>query len=299
MLVSMPALAGGAVAVVGAGLAVRALRPARPDVSELLRLARSPGPYEAATTSGANRIEVWADRAGAQLVKTPTVAARLPAKDLRLLELSPAKLLGRCASFGLLGLLLPQIFVLMVTLAGKNPPFAVPVLAALGCAAFFIFKCLDDVRDKAKLLREEYRYAVVSLLERLVLTRSADAGAGEALVRAASVGDSTPAVQMREALAHARLTGTNPWTALEQLGQDLGVADLTHPARALALAGEEKTSITSTLENQIDILRTALQTDRIARANQATEQMDIPALAVGLCLVIFMAMPAFIKILNL
>ncbi|MBV7249284.1 hypothetical protein [Streptomyces sp. MW-W600-10] len=299
MLVSVPAIAGGAITVVAVGLAVKALLPARPDAGELLRLTRSPGPYEPVAAHATKRVEALADQVGTRLVKTPTVAARLPAKDLRLLEMSPAKLLGRAAAFGLLGLVLPQFFMVMVVLAGKQPPFAVPVFAALGCGAFFAFKCLDDVRDQAKKLREEYRYAVVSLLERLVLTRSADAGAGEALVRAASVGDSTPAVQMREALAHARLTGTNPWTALERLGDDLGVPDLAHPARALALAGEEKTAITSTLENQIDILRTALQTDRVARANAATEQMDIPALVVGLCLVVFMALPAFIKILNL
>lgn len=299
MLVSVPAMAGGVVTVVAAGMAVKALLPARPDVGELLRLTRSPGADLPAIAQDSSRLQAWADRVGARLIKTPAVASRLPAKDLRLLEMSPAKLLGRCAQFALLGLLMPQMFVLLLAFAHKAPPFPVPVAAALGFGAFFAFKCLDDVRDQAKKRRETYRYVVVSLLERLVLTRSSSAGAGEALIRAAAVGDSAPALQIREALAHARLTGTSPWTALERLGQDLGVDDLARPARALALAGEEKTAITNTLENQIELLNSALQNDRMTRANQATEQMDLPALSVGLSLVIFMALPAFIKILNL
>ena len=75
--------------------------------------------------------------------------------------------------------------------------------------------------------------------------------------------------------------------------------DLARPARAMALAGEEKAAVTRTLENQVDLLNAAVQGDRETRANQATEQMDLPALTVGLSLVVFCALPAFIKILNL
>ncbi|MGQ4356576.1 hypothetical protein [Streptomyces drozdowiczii] len=295
---SVPAMVGGAVAVLGAGMAGRALLPARPSVDALLKTTRSP----ASATVGdaaAGRFEAFTDNLGGRLVATPAVASRLPATDLRLLEMSPAKLLGRCARMAALGMVLPQLFVLILTLGGKRPPLPVPVVLALAVGAFFAFKCLDDVRDDAKKLREEYRYTIVSLLERLILIRSANASAGESLLRAASVGDTTPAMQIREALEHARLTGTLYWSALAELGAQIGVEDLARPARAMALAGEERAAVTRTLENQVDLLNAAVQGDRETRANQATEQMDLPALTVGLSLVVFCALPAFIKILSL
>ncbi|MFF9569955.1 hypothetical protein [Streptomyces sp. NPDC014685] len=298
MIVSVPAMVGGAVAVLGTGMAVRALIPAKPSLDELLRTTRSPAPHTP-VDAGAGRFEAFTDKMGDRLVATPTVASRLPAADLRLLEMSPARLLGRCARMAVLGMLLPQLFMLLLTVAGKRPPLPVPVLLALGIGAFFAFKCLDDVRDDAKKLREEYRYTIVSLLERLILIRAANASAAESLLRAASVGDTTAALQIREALEHARLTGTPYWSALAGLGTQIGVEDLARPARAMALAGEEKAAVTRTLENQVDLLRAAVQGDRETRANQATEQMDLPALTVGLSLVVFCALPAFIKILNL
>lgn len=298
MIISVPAMVGGAVAVLGAGMAVRALLPARPSVDDLLTTTRSPAPHTITDVS-AGRFEAFTDTMGHRLVAAPAVASRLPATDLTLLEMSPAKLLGRCARMAVIGMLLPQLFMLLLTVAGKTPPLPVPVLLALGVGLFFAFKCLDDVRDDAKKLREEYRYTIVSLLERLILIRAANASAAESLLRAASVGDTTPALQIREALEHARLTGTPYWSALAELGKQIGVEDLARPSRAMALAGEEKAAVTRTLENQVDLLRAAVQSDRETRANQATEQMDLPALTVGLSLVVFCALPAFIKILNL
>lgn len=299
MILSLPALIGGALTLVALAAAVRALLPARPSAAEALRRTHQPAVPSAPAHGAAGRGQEWAQQIGERLLATEAVASRLPAKDLRLLDLSPAQLLGRCVSYALLGLLLPQFLLLLATVVGVSVPFAVPVGASLVCAAFFAFKCLDDVHDKAKTLRHEYRYAVISLLERIAVARAAEASAGEALTRAATVGDSTPALQIREALDHARMSGITPWKALEDLGAELGVPELRHPARALALAGEEKAAVQGVLESQIEAQRTALLAQRKAAANAATERMDIPSLAVGLCLVLFAAIPAFIRILNL
>ncbi|NGO75763.1 hypothetical protein G6045_08760 [Streptomyces sp. YC504] len=280
----------------GALFAIRTLLPKRPDVVELLR--RSPVAPVTVFKSGKSS-PAWAEQLGARLVKSPAVATRLPSQDLKLLGQTPAELAAKCVAFAVLGLFLPQGSMLLAAAAGVGLPLPIPVGAALVASAFMVFKCIDDVRDEAKALRHEYRYAVISLLERLMLVRTASAGAAGALIQAASVGDRQPAQQIRAALDHARLTGTNGWTALEQLGRDLGIPELSHPARALALAGEERTAINNTLSNQIDLLRTALHTDRMTRANQASEQMELPILAVGLSLVLFMVVPAMVRILNI
>ncbi|WP_415954410.1 hypothetical protein [Streptomyces sp. KLOTTS4A1] len=296
MNVSLPAVVGALLAMGGAVLAIRALLPERPDVVEVLRRS----PVAPVTVVQSDRSSpAWAEQLGARLVKAPAVAARLPGQDLKLLERTPAELAAKCVAYAVVGLMAPQGFVLLAAAAGTPLPLPVPFALALVCSAFMVFKCIDDVRDEAKALRHEYRYAVISLLERLVLVRSASAGAGGALIQAASVGDRKPAMQISAALDHARLTGTNGWTALERLGHDLGVPELSHPARALALAGEERTAINQTLANQIDLLRTALHTDRMTRANQASEQMELPILAVGLSLVLFMVVPAMVRILNI
>ncbi|MCX4673645.1 hypothetical protein OG453_44625 [Streptomyces sp. NBC_01381] len=300
MVTSTPALLSGALVGVGVLVVVRALVPARPRLGQVLRRTHQPAavPTHALPADG-GRGAVWAERIGTRLLQTESVASRLPVTDLKLLQMSPAQLLGRCALYALVGLLLPQWFLLLVTLVGAHLPLAVPALASLVIAAFFAFKCIDDVKDKAKARREEYRYTSASLLERISLARSAEAGATEALMRAASFGDGPAAVRIREALDDARLSGISLWTALEQLGDELGVPELSRPAHILALAAEERASVSRTLESQTVAQRKALLSDRKAEANEATEKMVIPALMVGFLMIVFIAAPSFVRIMSI
>ncbi|WP_406349368.1 hypothetical protein OHA44_37565 [Streptomyces sp. NBC_00144] len=295
---SVAGMVAGILLAAGLALAVRALTPRRDPLGHVLRRTHNPAPQSTASVApGQSQRAVWAEQLGARLMETDTFSSRLPAKDLVLLEMSPAGLLGRCALYFLFGLLVPQWFLLLLTLGGMSVPFVVPLGTALVGGAFFVFKAIDDVRTKARHLREEYRYYAVSLIERVALARASDAGAAEALARAASSGDGRAAVRIHDTLEHARLSGTSAWVALEQLGEDLGVPELSRPAASMALAGEERAAVYGQLEAQAEAGVRALLAARKAEANEATEKMNIPAIAIAILMVIFMMAPPLVRIL--
>lgn len=298
MSLSVPGMLLGAVTTGSALLAVRSLRPVRTPLEEVLRRTHSPTSPSAAF-SGATvgrGPAVWADRVGSRLVTTTAFASRLPSRDLSLLEMAPSALLGRCALYGLAGLLIPQWIVFLLRIGGIILPFVVPLAAGVGCAVFMVFKALDDVRSKARQRRREYRYYTASLLERVALARSSDAGAAEALARALQSGDGAAAVRIQDAVDHARLAGISPWDALGRLAVELDVPELARPAASLALAGEEHAAVYDQLEAQAAVVRRGLLADRKEAANEATEAMHVPALAIVFLMAAFLIAPALIRI---
>ncbi|MEV5786232.1 hypothetical protein ACGFWD_26890 [Streptomyces sp. NPDC048448] len=298
MSLSVPGMLLGAVTAGGAVLAVRSLRPRRTPLEEVLRRTHFPtGPSVPSSGAPVGRgPAVWADRVGARLVTTTAFASRLPVRDLSLLEMAPSALLGRCALYGLAGLLIPQWIVFLLRIGGIVLPFVVPLAAGIGCAVFMVFKALDDVRSKARQRRREYRYYTASLLERVALARSSDAGAAEALARAVESGDGAAAVRVRDAVEHARLAGISPWDALGRLSVELDVPELARPAASLALAGEEQAAVYDQLEAQAAVVRRGLLADRKEAANEATEAMHVPALAIVFLMAAFLIAPALIRI---
>ncbi|MET9122206.1 hypothetical protein [Streptomyces sp. NPDC004528] len=298
MSLSLPGMLLGGVTTAGATLLVRSLLPRRAPLDALLRRTHSPTPGGVVGALPVRAPVRWADQIGGRLLEADTVASRLPARDLTLLDLPPATLLGKCALYALAGLLIPQWIVFLLYVGHVPVPFLVPVAAGVGCAVFMVFKCLDDVREQAAARRREYRYYTASLLERVALARSSDAGAAEALSRAVESGDGRAAVRIRDAVEHGRLAGVSPWEALGRLGNDLGIPELARPAASLALAGEEQAAVYAQLEAQAEMVRRGLLADRKEAANEATEKMHLPALAIVFLMAAFLLVPALIRITS-
>ncbi|MEV6133624.1 type II secretion system F family protein [Streptomyces violaceusniger] len=301
-MISTPALLSGAAAGIGLTLAVRQLLPRRPDLADVLQRVHAPATAPArpatAAESSRDKATLLADRIGTRLMRTGWVAGRLPSQDLALLETSPARLLGRCVLYALIGLAIPQWVLLLLTLLGTPPPFAIPAAASLAFAVLLGAKCVDDVRTEAAEVREEWRHATASLLQRSALARSADAGAADALYRVAEHGDGRVLLRVRATLEHARLAGISPWTALGHLGEQIGVPELARPAATFALAGEEGATVSKALEAQAEALRSTILSEDKARANQATEKMVLPTLVTAFIMLIFVGYPAFSRILS-
>ncbi|MCX5355567.1 hypothetical protein [Streptomyces mirabilis] len=299
-MISVPGMLIGAVVAVSLVLAVRALLPQNTPLADVLRRTHQPEAYAPQHVPGPDvrGAAVWADRLGTRLMETDTFVSRLPARDLALLELSPASLLGRCALYALAGMLIPQWFLFIASVMGVSWPLLVSLLAGLGCAAFMVFKCLDDVRDKAKKRRREYQYYTASLLERIALARNSDAGATEALMRAVAPGDGAAEARIRDTVEHAQLAGVSVWASLRKLGEDLGVPELARPAASLALAGEEQAAVFNQLEAQAVAVRRALLADRKGQANEATEKMHLPSLAIVFLMATFLLAPAVVRIMT-
>jgi len=295
-MISTAALIGGSLLGLSGGLAVRMLRPSRPSLAQVLQRTHSPAPPAPAAKGGS--AAQLAERLGTRLLRNEALASRMPMQDLRLLEMTPSQLLGRCLLYGTVGLVVPQWLLAMLALIGTPPPVAVPMLASVVFAVFLAAKCFHEVHEKANALREEYRYAIASVMKRAAMARVADAGAAEALYRAASAGDCPALVRIRQVLERTRYAGTGPWTALEALGEELGVEELSNPAQTLALAGEEGASVHDTLQHQAASQRASLQSARKAEANEASERMVLPVLAVAFVMVLFVGGPAFVRIMQ-
>jgi tight adherence protein C len=298
-MISVPGMVLGALVAVSLALAVRALLPQRPQLADVLRRTHRPDTYAPPQPASRGRGTAgWADQLGTRLLRTDLFTTRLPARDLSLLELSPASLLGRCALYALGGLLIPEWFLLLASAMGTSWPLGFSLLGGLGCAVFMVFKCLEDIRSRARKERRGYQYYTASLLERVALARNSDAGAAEALRRAVAPGDGRAEARIRDAVEHAQLAGVSAWDALSRLGEELGVPELTRLRASLALAGEEHASVFDQLEAQAISVRRALQADRKGQANEATEKMSLPALAIVFLMAVFLLAPAIVRFMS-
>ncbi|MFC8013380.1 type II secretion system F family protein [Streptomyces cinereoruber] len=290
----LPAAAAGALI----GLAVRALMPARRDLTsalDRLDVAKTTGPLLA--TSAPVATGSLQERVGSRLLIEFGGRITLPAQDLNLLRISPAEHLGKKVLFALYGLLLPQLLQALLALAGTPLPFALPALVSLTLAGLFWFWPGKDVARDAAAARLVVRHAAASYLERVALARIANSGAAQALTQTAEVGDGWIFARMRQVFHQADLAGVTVWDALKQLGDELDIPELTRPADTLALAGEGA-AVYTTLQAQARQLRIALLSDAKAQANEASAAMVLPVTAGVILMLVFVMIPVTITILG-
>ncbi|MFI0742350.1 type II secretion system F family protein [Streptomyces sp. NPDC021100] len=288
----LPAAAAGTLI----GLAVRAARPAPPDLHQaLFRLDAAnypnnplaPGP---ATTGS------LPERLGARVLAHTGTRIRLPYKDLALLRRSPAEHLGQRLLFALYGLLAPQLLQAVLVLAGTPLPITFPAGGSLAMGALFWMWPGQEVRKEAAAARLIVRHAAASYLERVALARIANSGAAQALTKTADVGDGWIFVRMRQVFDQAELSGITPWDALKQLGEELDIPELTRPADTLALAGEGA-AVYATLQAQARQLRIAILSDAKAEANAASAAMVLPVTFGVILMLTFVIIPVVNSIL--
>ncbi|GAA1923829.1 hypothetical protein [Streptantibioticus ferralitis] len=297
-MISTLALVCGGVAGATLGLGVRQLRPKRQDLDELLhpstsRARRTPTVEQA---PGAGQ---WSQRLGQRLLASPLAdVARLRRADLALLQISPAQQMGKQAGAALAGLMIPACLAALLALVGITPPLAPPAAAGVLFAIFLWTRAAAETRTQAQQARAGWRYEVESFLERAALARLADAGGAETLYRTAEVGDGPAMVRIRAALEHARLAAIDPWEALRTLADDVDIPELARPAEALALAGKQSAPIYITLQGQVAQLRSARVADMQARASEASHKMGVPVVVLGLVTLLYVAYPAFSRILS-
>jgi pilus assembly protein TadC len=298
------ALLLGALAGLGLALIVRELLPSDPQLaSALARLAparvgtAAPALEQPATDPGStgaleHRVGLWAQR---YLLDAPFV--RVPTRELLLLRIPVARHLGTKVLMGLLGLLFPAVFVVILAAAGSSLPIALPAVAALVLAAvLFVVPDLDIAR-RAATAREEFARATSAYLDLTALERAAGAGATQSLEQAATVGDSWVFVRLREQLVRARLSGNPPWDGLHHLATELGLPELSDLADIMRLSGEEGAAVADTLRARSRGLRAALLTKEQTRANEESERMVVPVAFLGLIFLVILGAPAIVRIL--
>jgi Type II secretion system (T2SS), protein F len=285
------AIAGAAV---GCGLAVTVagLRSPVPDltaaVARLDRATRAYGSPEAATSGRlVTAAAVLAQRIGLDRYRA----------DLDLVGDTPAQLMTRKLGYTAMGLVFPPALVTVMALLGLVLPWPIPVLGSLLFATVLFFVPDLDVRRRAQTARREMRRAICVYLELVALERAADAGAVEALERAAAIGDGRAFDLIRDALLRARLFGAPPWRELGRLADHLRVPELGDVADIMRLSGEDGAAVYATLRARAASLRTAILNADTAAANAASEQMVVPVAVLGIAFMALLGYPALARIL--
>jgi tight adherence protein C len=243
----------------------------------------------------------WAARCGHPAVAwlhrlgLPTAAT---ARDLTAVG-KPAHLhLAEQATAATLGLLLPPVAAALLTAAGLRPPLTLPAAASLLLASVAFLTPDLILRNQASACRTEFRDALSSFLDLVVIALASGAGIDQALHHAADVGTSPAHTQLRHALTQARLARTPPWDTLAALGHRLAIPELQQLAATVALAGTEGATIRASLNSRAIALRHHQLAAAEAHANAATERMALPIVALFTGFLIFLGYPAVAAVLT-
>jgi hypothetical protein len=218
--------------------------------------------------------------------------------DLVVIGRTPERHLAEKVTLCLFGFLLVPAAVAVLALGGVAVPWEVPVWMAvvLGTGGFV----LPDlgVHAEASKRRADFRHALGSFLDLVVIALAGGAGVEGALAEAAGVGQGWAFGQLRQALEEARLTRVAPWGPLGRLGEDLGVEDLCELAASVGLAGSEGAKVRATLSAKAGSIRAHSLADAQAAAEAMSERMSLPVVVLFAGFLLFVGYPALAHVVT-
>lgn len=217
--------------------------------------------------------------------------------DLALTGRTPARMAADKLGYAVVGLLFPVLMSSILAVAGLGVAFVVPLAVGVALGVGMSFLPEAELRRRAALARQQMRRTVCAYLELVALERASDAGAVEALERAAAIGRGSGFGHIRDALLRARLEGRTPWLQLSALADDLAVPELGDVADIMRLSGEDGAAVLPTLRARAASLRTSLLQTDVAAANEASERMAIPVALLGVAFMALLGFPALSRIL--
>ena len=289
---------------VGAGLylIVRGLFPPRPSLAQALaQLRRVPDPAPVVTVEGVGGFAARAGRTIAEALARAGAGWLIGAglrRDLAILGRGAERHLAEKVTLALVGLAFAPAVAVLLLLGGAHLPVAVPLWASLIFAVVgFVLPDLGIHADAAR-RRRDFRHALSSFLDLVVVALAGGGGVETALGDAAGVGSGWAFAYLRRALDQARLARQTPWAALGQLGQELGVGELSELAASVALAGTEGAKVRASLAAKAASLRTHELAEAETADQAATERMSLPVVLLFAGFLLFLGYPAVEKVLT-
>ena len=217
--------------------------------------------------------------------------------DLALTGQSLQSLMGRkvvAAVSGFLGGLV--VLSALRYLAGIGlPTFAPLAVAVIAAVALFVAPDID-VRKAAAKRRQEFTEQLSVYLDLVSLKMAGHAAAATALPEAAHRGGGWPMVLIRDTLFRARLSGEDEWTALADLGQRIGVADLRELGALIKLVSDDGAQVRSTLTARAASMRRARLADEEGNAEERNQSMRLAQMLIAFGFMLFVGYPAFVNI---
>jgi tight adherence protein C len=231
------------------------------------------------------------------LVGLPLLPGRVRA-DLAVVGRTPERHLAEKVSLGLFGLLLVPAFAGVLALGGTAVNWVLPLwVAVIMAAAGFVLPDLG-IHTEATKRRADFRHALGSFLDLVVIALAGGAGVEGALTEAAAIGQGWAFAQLRRALEEARLTRTPPWGPLGRLGTELGVHELSELAASVALAGAEGAKVRASLAAKATSIRSHALADAQADAEAMSERMSLPVVVLFAGFLLFVGYPALAHVLT-
>ena len=275
------AVVAGALVGLGAFLAWRALFPPRPSLAVILARVNAPPAEPVATLATLGR---WSALVGPPLagaLERAGVGVGELHADLAVLGRSVQDHMALRAAASVAGMGMVAALAALGGLVGLSPS-VVWLWLALG-AALVGFVVPDTLARRAAVARRaSFRRALAFFLDLVIVVLAGGAGVGSALRQASEAGDGWAYVQLRGALARARVRREPPWVVLGQLGAELDVSELEELAAAVALAEREGASVRQSLAAKAASIRDHQLADVEASASSATVRMAAPLVLLGL-----------------
>ncbi|MET8411755.1 type II secretion system F family protein [Streptomyces sp. NPDC005195] len=285
-------LSGGAV---GAGVALLVRELLHPQTALGPALARSAPTVLTRPDQEPDRDEVWGRWLLARLERLPGV--RVPTMGLALLGQGPGRFMLKKTALAVLGLFCPVIATVPWIIAGVGLPFYIPAGVGLVAAGLLFLTPDLAVRDQAKRAREEFTHALSAYLDLVALKRAADAGAAEALEKAAEVGRGWPFLYLQGALRRARMEKIPPYQALAELAAEYQLPVLSDVADIMRGSATDGAAVYKALRARTAALNAELLADQATEANAASEKMTAPGALLAVLVMLLMAFPAVIRML--
>lgn len=189
------------------------------------------------------------------------------------------------------GLAVPVMVWVALTVIGIQVPPAVGVLVLAGGVAGWLLPDLK-LNEQVVQRRKAFQYALSAYLDLVNVILAGGGGIETALVAAADAGDGWAFARLRHALHRAQRINQPLWTAFDDLGAELGVAELRDLASSIGLAGAQGARIRASLAVKADTLRAHQIAETEAAAEATTERMNLPTAVLLLGFLIFIVFPA-------
>ncbi len=262
------------------GVSVAARRQAAPELGNRLTRARS---GERDFVGGPGRFSLYRDLAG----------------DLRVVDYGLEYVIYQQIATTVAGILFPLVILtLFLPLAGIAAPPMVAVFLCVASAAVGFYIPLFSLRQDALARRQEFAAALshyVSFVDVMVSGGNSIDGSFEF---AADLGEGWVWDELRFAIASASSATLAPYRALRELGDELGVIELSNLARRLEQTQSTGAAIGPALRSLADTLSKDQARQVKIADDEVTEKMTFPLMVVLCALLTFFGIAAVTAILR-
>ena len=219
--------------------------------------------------------------------------------DLSLLERSWHQFLATKVGLGAAGFLIGPFVFGITWLWGLHVTALVPLWLALAFAGLFFVLPDLEVRRDAATKREDFRRVVAAYLDLVSMNLAGGRGLPEALMSAAEISDGWALRRLRDCLTDARLSGIPQWTALGNLGSDLGIKELTDLGAALNLVADDGAKVRASLSSRAETMRRREIAEMEGKAGARSQSMLVAQMLLCAGFLIFILYPATVRIFQL